>query len=180
VTEAARPGPDTPLDFFALARVLVEHEVEFVIIGGIAVSLHGYVRATKDVDIVPAPGTANLTRLWGALNSLAARPASIEGFAPNEVPMPFSLESMIEGGGNWILYTRLGRIDLMPYVEDEDGEVSYDELCADAEVLEVEEVGGNLLFASLPRLISMKLRAGRDVDVLDVSALRKAHGLDDD
>jgi hypothetical protein len=41
-------------------------------------------------------------------------------------------------------------------------------------------MGGALLFASLPRLISTKLRAGRDEDLRDISALRRAHRLDDD
>ncbi len=39
------------LDVDALLRALYEHEVDFVVIGGLAVAAHGYVRATKDLDM---------------------------------------------------------------------------------------------------------------------------------
>ena len=66
------PGPETPARFFDLLRVLSDHHVEFVLIGGFAVALHGHVRATKDVDIVPEQSPENLTRLWNALDELKA------------------------------------------------------------------------------------------------------------
>ena len=43
------------LDLRAVLSALVEHEVRFVIIGGVAVGAHGYVRGTDDLDIVPNP-----------------------------------------------------------------------------------------------------------------------------
>ena len=64
----------TPLQPLELLRVLREHHVDFLVIGGVAVAAHGYVRATKDVDIVPAPERANLERLLAALRALDARP----------------------------------------------------------------------------------------------------------
>ena len=42
---------------------LAANDVEFVLIGGFGVGFHGYPRATKDIDIVPEPSRANLTRL---------------------------------------------------------------------------------------------------------------------
>jgi len=42
-----------------LARVFDEHRIEYVIVGGMAVNAHGYVRTTKDVDfLVRAEGVA--------------------------------------------------------------------------------------------------------------------------
>jgi hypothetical protein len=174
------PGPGTPPDFWGLLRVLREHDVEFVIIGGFAVSLHGYVRTTKDIDIVPAPDRENLSRLWDAVCSIDARPAEFGDFAAEEMPASFSHEGLVEGGGNWALYTRLGRLDLMPYVEDDDGELPYEDLRASAEAADFDEVGGRLLFASASHLIAMKEHAGRDEDLRDVSALRRTLGLEDD
>jgi len=49
------PGP--------LIERLVTARVEFVVIGGFAVIAHGYVRATSDLDIVPAPSLENCRRL---------------------------------------------------------------------------------------------------------------------
>lgn len=172
------PGPGTRPDFWALLRVLSEHGVEFVLIGGFAVSLHGYVRTTKDVDIVPAPDPENLSRLWDAVSALDARPSEFDDFAAQELPAPFSREALMEGG-NWVLYTRAGRLDVMAYVEDEDGELPYEDLRADAEAAEFDEVGRPLWFASAAHLIAMKEHAGRDEDLRDVSALRRALGLED-
>ena len=45
-----------------LLRVLREHDVDFLVIGGVAVAAHGYVRATKDVDIIPEPSATNALR----------------------------------------------------------------------------------------------------------------------
>lgn len=171
---------DAPADYWGMLRTLREHGVEFVIIGGLAVILHGFVRMTKDIDIVPAPGRENIERLWAALVALDARPELGE-FAAEEMPAEFSLEGLIEGGGNWILHTRLGRLDLMPYVEDADGELPYEELREAAVEANFEELGGDTLaFASAPHLVAMKEHAGRPQDLIDVTALRRAMGEEDD
>ena len=46
-----------------LIAALADGGVEYVLIGGLAVGAHGFPRATKDLDIVPAPDVANLQRL---------------------------------------------------------------------------------------------------------------------
>ena len=174
------PGADTLPRFYDLLRVLCEHEVAFVLIGGFAVSLQGFVRTTKDIDIVPEPTRENVSRLWDALTSVAARPAEIGDFRPSELPMPFTLEGLAEGGGNWLLYTTLGRLDLMPYVEDTEGELTYEELRESAERVDLAEVGHPIWVASVEHLIGMKEHANRDQDRIDITGLRMAHGLEED
>jgi hypothetical protein len=44
-----------------LIAALSDGGVEYVLIGGLAVGAHGLPRATKDVDIVPAPTTGTST-----------------------------------------------------------------------------------------------------------------------
>jgi hypothetical protein len=68
----------------------------------------------------------------------------------------------------------------MPYVEDDDGELPYDELRSAAESEFFDEVGHRVWFASAEHLIAMKEHAGRDVDRSDVTALRRAFGLEGD
>jgi hypothetical protein len=68
----------------------------------------------------------------------------------------------------------------MPYVEDADGELTYDELRAGADTIEIDEVGHPIFVASVEHLIAMKQHAGRDLDLIDVTALRMAHGLEED
>ena len=91
---------ESPLRYLPLLKVLRDQGVEFVVIGGFAVILHGVERATKDVDVVPEQSRENLARLWDALVELEARPAEVGDFRPQEMPMPFSLEGLVEGGDN--------------------------------------------------------------------------------
>lgn len=172
--ESASAPP--PLRFFELLGALVAHEVEFVLIGGFALGFHGAERATKDVDIVPGPGEDNLTRLWRALEELEAKPHGLEDFRPEEMPLEWSLEGLILGGGNWIVHTRFGRLDVMQWVDPFD---SYDALRANAVEEYMEEVGGTILVAGLDDLIAMKEVAGRDQDLIDITRLRMAHGLEE-
>src|SRR4051794_14106941 len=60
-------------DLAGLLRALVDSEIRFVTIGGIAVAAHRVVRATEDLDIVPDPSANNLTQLADTLAALDAR-----------------------------------------------------------------------------------------------------------
>jgi hypothetical protein len=174
--DGGEPGEYTLPHFFDLLRVLCEHEVEFVLIGGLAVAFHGFRRATKDLDIVPEQSVENLTRLWNTLEQIEAVPGELEGFRQEELPVQWSLDGLIEGGGNWILYTRLGRLDVMQWVKGVD---SYAELRAGAERVEEPSVGHPIWLAGIDDLISMKEAAGRDIDRIDITALRMAQGLEE-
>jgi hypothetical protein len=175
-SRGGQPGPATPLRFFGLIKTLCQHDAGFVLIGGFAVTLHGYVRTTKDVDIVPDPEPANMSRLWDALSTLNARPAEHGEFKPEELPVPFTREVFVSGGGNWSIYTTLGRVDTMPYVESADGVMIYDDLRADAVRVDLDKVGFPIWIASAADLIAMKEHANRDIDRIDITALRMAHG----
>lgn len=162
--------------FFGLLRVLRDHGAEFVVIGGLAVILHGAERYTKDIDVVPEPSRANLARLWEALSKIEATPAELPDFRPEEIPMEFTVDGLVEGGGNWVLHTNLGRIDVMQWVAGID---SYETLRANAIAAEIPEAGGTVWFAGFEDLIEMKRAAGRDQDLMDITALRMAHGLEE-
>ena len=165
------------LDFYGLLRTLLEHDAEFVLIGGFALGFHGVPRGTKDVDIVPDPSPANIARLWEALESLDAVPVEHgdPDFRPEEMPVAFTLEGLLEGG-NWALHTRLGRLDLMPDVA---GVESYEELRAQAVMAELPELGRPIWIAGRDDLVTMKQEAGRPQDLIDVQALRMAEGLEE-
>ncbi|MGI8517900.1 MAG: hypothetical protein ACR2ME_06115, partial [Acidimicrobiia bacterium] len=84
-----------PLDPECIFRVLAEHEVDYVLVGGLAAVIHGSPAMTNDADIVPRKERANLARLARALRSLDARlrtSDSAEGVAFD--PHPALLESM--------------------------------------------------------------------------------------
>lgn len=64
----------TELDPERLLRSLVEHEVEFCVIGAVAAWLQGNPSVTLDLDVMPRRDLDNANRLAAALNSLHARP----------------------------------------------------------------------------------------------------------
>jgi hypothetical protein len=91
--------PPQQLDSDTILRTLIEHDVEFVVIGGPVVAAHGFARGTKDVDIVPAPDAGNRSRLHTAVVTLDAEPLEI-GDRPEELPVSFTPDGLDEGG-NW-------------------------------------------------------------------------------
>ena len=60
------------LDPVPLLTYLHEQGVEHIVVGGFAVNAHGFIRVTKDLDIVPRPTGENLTRLAKVLRDLDA------------------------------------------------------------------------------------------------------------
>jgi hypothetical protein len=60
--------------FEALADALNESGVRYLVAGGLAVAAHGYLRFTKDVDIVIRLIPDNIERMFAALSSLGYRP----------------------------------------------------------------------------------------------------------
>jgi len=158
--------PDhTELQPLELLRVLREHEVDFLVIGAVAVAAHGYVRGTKDVDIIPEPSRENLERLASALAALEPT-QELGDFRPEEMPAQLDLENL-EQGGNWFLSTRYGRLDLMQAVE---GARSYEQL------REAALIKSGIAYVGLDDLIAMKHAAGRDLDYVDIRALEEARG----
>ena len=78
----------TEFDLRALVEALHERAVEFIVIGGVAVGAHGYVRGTEDLDLVPDPHPENLKRLTEALRELESTLPTAEGrdFDPARTP----------------------------------------------------------------------------------------------
>ncbi len=147
------------------------HGADFVIIGAFCLFAHGVVRATKDIDIVPAPDPGNLGRLAAALDSIETVPLLADDFDPAELGVGLSEEGLALGG-NWVLRTRHGRLDVMQAVE---GVRDYAGLRARAVSVEVPGAGP-CWFASLDDLIAMKTAAGRPQDRIDVASLERARG----
>ncbi len=168
---SSTPGREPPLRPFELLSSLLDHGVDFVVIGGFALAAHGYVRGTKDVDIVPEPSHANLERLLAALEDLRAEPLAIGRFHAQEI-LELNLHNLARGG-NWLLRTRFGRLDVMQYVE---GMRSYEQLRQQALESKLPELGEGVLFVGLDDLIALKRATGRDQDLLDIAELERARG----
>ena len=155
------------IDFERALTVLADAQVRFVIVGGLALTIHGSAYVTFDLDFCYARDRENLSRLAKALRAYNPR---LRG-APEGVPFLFD-EETLRGGLNFTLTTDLGDIDLL-------GEVSGigDYAASLAASTPVELFGTNFDVLTLEALIISKRAAGRpkDLQVLpELEALREA------
>jgi hypothetical protein len=151
--------------FDELLRRLVAAEVEFVLVGGLAVNAWGVVRGTKDVDVVAAPDPENLKRL--AEMAVAAGGHVQKGEAL--LGSPPSIAAALASGEQVAIETDLGRLDVVQGLE---GVPSYAELRSRAS--EADVLGVNVAVCSAPDLREMKRAAGRTRDLADLEDLDAA------
>jgi predicted nucleotidyltransferase len=156
--------PDRLFEAGEILRVLAAHGVDFVVIGGIAVQTHGYIRATRDLDIIVRPDLLNLSRLGEALVDLEAE-LRFAGTLKLTDPHQLLRAPLIP------VLTRSGPLDVVNVQHVAGPPRSYDAL-RDA-ALEVEFSGFEVAVAGLSDLIRMKRAAGRDQDLTDIEALTR-------
>jgi len=148
----------------ALIGALVQAEVDFVVIGGVAVVVQASPRFTRDLDISYATDTTNLERLGELLVSLNARLRDVED------DVPFAPDARTLRQTEMLtLSTRDGDLDLLA---DPPGSPGYASLRRHADVVELD--GAPVPIASLEDLIAMKRAAGRPQDELDIESLEVA------
>lgn len=149
-------------DLRSLLETLNEQGVHFVVVGGVAVGAHGYIRATADLDLVPDPDPENLNRLIAALDSLEATLPTVQG-------RPFDPKGdagVIRRGGNVTADTKFGGLDVLQLA---DGVPSYSTLSQDA--VESDLLGVPVQICSLARLREMKKAQDRAQDRADLENL---------
>ena len=150
-------GPP-PLQAHPLLKALVEHGVDFVLVGGMAGIALGSSYPTYDIDVAYARDEANLQRLAEALSELRVS-LRVEGAAAD---LPFRPDARsLANGANFTFMTDFGMFDILG---DLAGIHSYEELRRDATVQEVE--GFPIRVASIGHLIAMKRAANRTKDRL--------------
>lgn len=148
--------------FAELLAVLAQHDVRFVIVGGVAAALAGATYATEDVDIVPSLAVDNLERLHSALISLDARYFDPAG--RTILPDPRRLREHRMS----LLVTRLGRLDVLHAIEPSRG---YDELLPRSSCLQIG--AAEVRSIDLETLIEAKQRADRPKDRIHLLLLRE-------
>jgi predicted nucleotidyltransferase len=153
-----------------ILRALNDREVDYLLIGGLAVIAHGHLRATADVDIIPRPESANLERLAAALADLRAELAGVDAHL-----LGIALDAATLGeGANFTLTTTHGDLDVMQEVP---GMSAYQALADQAVSTELDEVPVRVL--ALNDLIELKRAADRPLDRADVAALSEIARLDE-
>lgn len=149
------------IDARPLLATLVDHHVDFVVIGGMALVLHGSARVTQDLDVCFEASPENLAALGTALVSLNATLAGVADDVPF-VPDARTLRA-VEA---LTLDTPSGRLDVLARPS---GAPAYRVLREEADRYDLG--GFAVRVASVDHLLAMKRAAGRDKDLVDVSEL---------
>lgn len=152
----------TEFDLRALLEALSEHDVRFVVIGGVAVGAHGFLRATEDLDLVPDPDPRNLRRLNAALETLECTMPTVEGRAFD----PDKDGAALLRGANVTTDTKFGPLDIVQRLRRVP---QYLELEEDA--VESDLLGIPVRICSLAKLREMKEGLGRPQDQVDLDNL---------
>lgn len=148
----------SPIDAF---KVLLAHEVDFLVIGGLAATLWGSPSVTRDLDICYARDRSNLVKLAAALVEMKA---TLRG-APEDVPFILD-ERTLAMGDNFTFNTVFGALDCLGHPAGVGG---FDEMKASAVSVDLDDVSVEV--ASLDDLIRMKRAAGRPKDLAEMEIL---------
>ena len=146
---------DLPKDYEDLLREFVEAGVEFVLIGGWAVAVHGHGRATDDMDLLVRATPENALRVFAALQLYGA---------------PLGSHGVTAGMFERERYGyRMGRKPLMIEILTTIDGVTFDEAVVDALLVHIDDLAVPVI--GRRALIANKRAAGRPKDLADVEAL---------
>jgi len=148
-----------------ILAVLAKHNLDFVLIGGLAAQLHGSPLTTRDVDLTPQKTLANFERLSAALTDLRAVIRTDDD--AEVLPFAHNPESLMQVRV-WNLRTRYGDLDISI---EPSGTLGYDDLRRDARP--VSAFGGVFVVASLGDIIRSKQAANRPKDQRALPVLRE-------
>jgi len=159
-------GVKRPIE--TILDALEDAGVRYLVVGGVAVVLHGHLRFTADLDLVLDLDEANLLRAVDALEGLGFRPRP---------PVPFRAFADADTRRGWVetkgltvfsvWSPRFPGTELDLFVE---APFEFAEAYAEASLVSLDD--GVVHVVSLTRLIEMKERVGRPRDRADVEALR--------
>jgi len=155
-------------DFDLVFQALAERKVRYLVVGGVAVVLHGHPRLTSDIDIVLAMDHSNILAAMGALGSLGYRPRApvpAEAFADPAIRGGWIADKGLTVFSMWSPEHPATEIDL--FVEEP---FPFDN--AYARALHANLSTTEVTVASIEDLIALKTRAARAKDLEDVRALR--------
>ena len=137
-------------------QLLNKHDVDYLLIGGVAVNLHGYHRSTGDFDVLIGPSAENKQKLIAAINEFGYNTQDYQEREVDEVTM-FTLGKRSEEG----------HIELTNRIAG----ITFHEAFRRVQIREVE--GIPVKFFHYDDLIKSKLAAGRFKDLADVENLRQ-------
>lgn len=142
-----------PKDFKEFLQLLNAHAVEYLVVGGIAVGIHGYPRMTEDIDVWVNNSPANVASLVKAVREF--------GF-----DLPETTNELFANPDNIV------RMGVKPYcieVMSRISGVEFDKCFASRKIVQIDEINVNMI--GLDDLITNKEASGRHKDLEDVEHL---------
>jgi hypothetical protein len=140
-------------DYLDMLSILNGEGVEFVVVGAYALAVHGFPRATGDLDILVAPTAENSPKVLAGLKRFGAPTSGL------------AADAFAEPGVVFQVGIAPRRIDIITEIDG----VPFREAAADATVVGVE--GLQVPFLSKSNLIRNKQATGREKDRLDAEML---------
>jgi len=162
--------------YLDLFRALQHEEVEYVVVGGLAVMFHGVERSTMDVDLVLAMSEENLRRFLVVATSLQLAPT---------LPVPLASLCDARQMETWVreknliafsLHSKSGSLPTVDIIVQP--KIPFDMMYRDRLEKEIGDVRVN--FASIDALIALKTGTGRTQDASDVRALQVVKRVESD
>jgi hypothetical protein len=156
----------------AIFRALQDAQARYLVVGGVAVVAHGYLRFTQDLDLVLDLSDESLPRALRALDSLGYHPM---------VPVPIGDFANPELRRDW---KENHNMKVFSLVSDQHPEVTIDVFTEEPFAFdeeydrgEMREVASDVtaFVVSIPALIALKIEAGRHKDRDDIEKLQKLH-----
>ncbi|MGI4854799.1 MAG: DUF6036 family nucleotidyltransferase [Janthinobacterium lividum] len=137
----------------SLFAALNKAGADYVVVGGVAVNAHGFIRNTTDLDLYFRPTVENASAIFRALTDLSA---PLDGKDPTDLLIDYA---------HFQMRTPYGRVDFLSSI----GGMPFDQVWRGRVE---EEIEGILVpFISKQDLIENKLQVGRSRDLLDVEEL---------
>ena len=143
-----------------MLRVLSDHKVAFIVVGGVCAVFHGAPVTTYDLDIVRSCDPENTSRILGALKEL-------DGHSRLHQQRVIPNRSHLEAPGHLLLQTRFGHLDLLGTIGDGH---DFDGLMKHTVTGTIRGISFQML--DLETLILTKEQAGRDKDRMALPILR--------
>ena len=148
---------DQVAEFLRLIEALNEHSVDYIVVGGFAVYLHGLQRFTADLDVFVRPDEGNAQRLRDALRSVYPDDPVIEEMTLSEMNEYAVLRYGTPSGFYLDIMVRIGNV------------LSFEDLSSIAETIE----GVQIRLADAASLLKMKGGSVRPQDQMDSDFLRR-------
>lgn len=149
----------------SLFKALREEGVRYVLVGGVAMILHGRARATRDVDLFVSPDAKNVERLRRALRKVTGDD-HVDEIRAEDLSGEFPAIQYVSPDGTLVIdiISRLGEA------------FAYDDIA-----FEEAEVGETVVRVATPEMLfRMKRGTLRDVDRMDASWLQSELGIEDE